>query len=97
VHGHAGEALAELGEAPVLGPEVVPPLADAVRLVDRDRRDLAPAEPLQEVLAEQPLGRDEQQPQIARVGQLAQLASAVGVEVAVRSGSGRGRRSAACG
>ena len=39
----------------VFGPEVVPPFADAVRLVDRDQRDRDVAEETAEALEHQPL------------------------------------------
>ena len=53
-----GQALAEHA---VVGPEVVAPLRDAVRLVDRDERRLAPGEHLGEAGHAEPLGRDEQE------------------------------------
>ena len=53
----------EVAEPPVVGPEVVAPVADAVRLVDHEHAD-APHERGQLLLAErrvvEPLGRDEQ-------------------------------------
>ena len=52
-------------ELPVLGPEIVPPLADAVRLVDRDEADRRTASSVEETvaaLAHQPLRRDVEQP-----------------------------------
>ena len=55
---------AQRAELPVLRPEVVPPLADAVRLVDGDEADAGSAEQRQEAvaaLAGQPLGRDVEQ------------------------------------
>ena len=36
VERHAGKVVAQPAELPVLGPEIVAPLADAVRFVDRD-------------------------------------------------------------
>ena len=39
VHAGARQHPAKLGELPILRPEVVAPLADAVRLVDRDEPD----------------------------------------------------------
>ena len=38
-HGGVRELLAELPQVAVVGPELVPPLGDAVRLVDRDQAD----------------------------------------------------------
>jgi hypothetical protein len=58
----AGKPVAHRPELPVLRPEIVAPLADAVRLVDRDVRH--PAEPLDERLAAltgQPLRRHVEQ------------------------------------
>ena len=60
-----GEVVLEASEQAVLGPEVVSPLADAVRLVDGDEPHADAADPLAEALAavaDQPLGRDVQQP-----------------------------------
>ena len=50
-----------LAEHAVVGPEVVPPLRDAVRLVDRDERGLSPREHLGEARHLEPLGRDEEE------------------------------------
>ena len=57
-------ALAQPRELAVLGPEIVTPLADAVRFVDRDEADRPRASMIQEAvapLADQPLGRDVEQ------------------------------------
>ena len=62
---HAGKALGEHGEPQVLGPEVVPPLGDAVRLVDREKRQRHPAEEVEEALGQQPLGRHVEQVELA--------------------------------
>jgi hypothetical protein len=59
---HLGEALAQLDEAPVLGPEVVPPLADAVRLVDGHALDAPFGQALQEARLKQALGSHVEQP-----------------------------------
>ena len=50
-----------LAEQPVVGPEVVAPLRDAVRLVDRDERRRAPGQHLGEAGHPQPLGGDEEE------------------------------------
>ncbi len=65
------EALAQRAEQPVLGPEGVPPLADAVRLVDREvahRRPLEQAEEPLGPLAGEPLRRHVEQTQTAGQG-----------------------------
>ena len=71
VHAHAGQQLAQASELAVLGPEVVPPLADAVRLVDRDEADAARRQKGEEgvaSVADKPLRRHVQE----RVAALAQ-------------------------
>ena len=50
-------------QPPVVGPEVVAPLRDAVRLVDDEARDVELAEQPQELIGCEPFGRDVQQPQ----------------------------------
>ena len=55
-----------LAEHPVLGAEVVPPLRDAVRLVDRDQNRLALGEHLGEAGDREALRRDEQEVEAAR-------------------------------
>ena len=60
----AGQQLPQPPELPVLGPEIVSPLADAVRFVHRDEADAAGREQVEEAvaaLADQPLGRDVEQ------------------------------------
>src|SRR5436309_9076063 len=60
----AGQQVAKPPELPILGPEVMPPLADAVRLVNRDEAHAAGGEAMEKHLAalsNQPLGRDVQQ------------------------------------
>src|SRR5437588_231999 len=52
-------------ELQVIGPEVMAPFRDAVRLVDREQRDLRLAELLQESLVVEALGRDVEQLQAA--------------------------------
>jgi hypothetical protein len=60
-----GQLAAELAELAVLGAEIVAPVADAVRLVDRDRGQAAGLEALEEPRAHQALGGDVQEPQLA--------------------------------
>ena len=54
-----------VGEAEVVGPEVVPPLRDAVRLVDDEQPDPRLPDPLEEPGRGEALGRDVEQPQLA--------------------------------
>ena len=54
-----------LAQHPVLGPEVVAPVRDAVRLVDCDQHGLALREHLGEAGHRQALGRDEQEVELA--------------------------------
>src|SRR5262245_5040324 len=61
----AGEAGPQLLQLAVLGPEVVAPLGDAVRLVDREEGELDALEKLQEAGQDQPLGRDVEQLDLA--------------------------------
>ena len=53
-----------LAEHAVVRPEIVPPLGNAVRLVDGDQRRLALRQHLGEAGHAQPLGRDEQELQL---------------------------------
>ena len=69
VHRDAGELIAQPPELAVLGPEIVPPLADAVRLVDGDEPHAAFAQEAAQAiaaLADEPLRRHVEQP--ARIG-----------------------------
>ena len=59
--GHTGKMLAQARQRPVLGTELMPPLADAVRLVDGDQRQPAMTQPVHQPAGQQPLGRDVQQ------------------------------------
>ena len=68
---HVGPALGELGEREVVGAEVVAPLRDAVRLVDREQGDAAALEEPLGGLGVEPLGRDVEQVELAgQVGAL---------------------------
>ena len=71
---HAGvaELLPQLPEEQVVGAEVVPPLRDAVRLVDGEQVDAVPPQSLDQLRVAQALGRDVQQRQLAaHEGQIA--------------------------
>ena len=68
---HVGPALGELGEGEVVGAEVVAPLRDAVRLVDREQGDAAALEEPLGGLGVEPLGCDVEQVELAgQVGAL---------------------------
>ena len=56
-HARRSEPLEERADAQVVGPEVVPPLRDAVRLVDRDELHVAARERVDERVRGEPLGR----------------------------------------
>ncbi len=71
---HAGKALAQHGELQVLGPEVVAPLRDAMRLVDGEQRQRHCIEQRQAALGQQPLGRDVEQVELARRAPAAHVA-----------------------
>ena len=61
VDGRPGKRLPQDPELAILRPEVMPPLADAVRLIDREERRTGAPEPLRESRQRQPLGRDVEQ------------------------------------
>jgi hypothetical protein len=64
VDAHPGEQLAHAAELPVLRPEIVSPLADAVRFVHSHEADATRGEQRQErfaPVAHEPLGRDVKQ------------------------------------
>ena len=58
---HAGELLGQTRKPAVLRAELVSPLRDAMRLVDREQRQPQPRQPLQRAVGQQPLRRDVQQ------------------------------------
>jgi hypothetical protein len=49
---HAGEEILQAAKRAVIGPEVMPPLADTVRLVHRDDGDVHFRQPVREARAE---------------------------------------------
>ena len=71
-----------VGEAEVVGAEVVPPLGDAVRLVDDEQADVRPPQALEEPGRGEALRRDVEQPHVARHRLLDR--AAVGRGVALR-------------
>lgn len=62
---HPRKALRQHAEFPVLRPEIVPPLRDAVCLVDGDERDRQPFQHREEAVHHQPLGRDVEEVELA--------------------------------
>ena len=63
--GHVRERVEQRKEQPVVRPEVVPPFADAMRLVDRDQRQRHLLDQRAKAFAGRPLGRDVEQLQLA--------------------------------
>ena len=63
---HRGIALVQQRQAEVLGPEIVAPLRNAVRLVDREQGDARAIEELEAAGREEPLGRDVEKIELAR-------------------------------
>ncbi|SCF80088.1 hypothetical protein GA0115255_106882 [Streptomyces sp. Ncost-T6T-2b] len=63
---HVRPALAEHGQRQIVGAEVVAPLGDAVRLVDREDGDLAPGQQGERGVQPQPLGRQVEDVELAR-------------------------------
>ena len=59
VNGRVRKGLAQSGKSPVLGPEVMAPLADAVRLVDAETAHAARGEHARESRSHGALGRGE--------------------------------------
>ena len=58
------EPARRVGEPEVVGPEVVPPLRDAVRLVDHEQADPRLPDALEEAGRGEALGRDVEQPHV---------------------------------
>jgi hypothetical protein len=76
---HAGEAIRELAERAIVGPEVMAPLADAVRFVDGDERDRALFEEIEEALREEAFGRDVEEIELAFACGVERFAACVGL------------------
>ena len=62
---HAGEQRCELAERAIFRPEVVPPLGDAVRLVDGEQRDPRPPDHFLETRRDDPFGGDVEEIEVA--------------------------------
>ena len=60
-HGPQRQLFRHAREPQILGTKIVSPLRDAMRLIDREQRDLHPPQPLEEGLAREPLRRDVEQ------------------------------------
>ncbi len=73
---HAREALGEDAELAILGAEVVAPLRDAVRLVDREQRDIDRRQQLQQARLHDPLRRDVEEIERAGAHRLSRSRSA---------------------
>ena len=77
-----GQQIEHAGDAAVVGPEVVTPVADAVRLVDHEQPD-ARRDQREHVVAEaavgEPLGRDEQEVDLVALDRLDDPTPLVGV------------------
>ena len=85
------EVARRVGEAEVVGPEVVAPLGDAVRLVDDEQAHVRAAQPLGEARRREALGRDVEQPQVTGDRPCHHLAVDRGVLLRVDQRHGAGR------
>ena len=79
----AVELARPLGQLQVVGPEVVAPLGDAVRLVDGEQRDASARELCEEALVVEALRRDVEKLQRAGAEPIEDLALLGGVEARV--------------
>ena len=68
---HVAMRVEQRPQLAVIGPEIMPPFADAMRFVDRDQRQPALVEQLAEALGRRPLRRDIEQVELARAKPLA--------------------------
>ena len=55
---HFRKLFVQASQFPIVGPEVMPPLRHAVRLVDREQRDSALGQQLQKIATERAFGCD---------------------------------------
>ena len=81
-----------LAQHPVIGPEVVAPLRDAMRLVDGDQRQLALGQHLGKSGHAQPLRRDEQELQIAVADNRAHLTRRAALQAGVNARHAQAQR-----
>ena len=80
------ERFRQSGELEVFGAEIVPPLADAMRLVDGEHRDRPAADRLGESARAEPLGRDVEDPDRPRSDAREDFAGPSGVEARIEPG-----------
>ena len=66
MRGTSGKRSCSTASSQIFGAEVVAPLRHAVRLVDREQRESAARQQLEEARRQQPLGRDVEQVELAR-------------------------------
>ena len=62
---HGGKTLVQQRQLQVFGPEIVAPLRDAMRLVDREQRELRAVQQIEAARGGQPLGRDVEHVELA--------------------------------
>ena len=82
---HLRKSLEQRQQQPVIGPEIMAPFADAMRLVDRDQRQRDARDQAAEALARRTLRRDVEEVEIAGAQALDRLGAVV-----VGRGQGRG-------
>ena len=81
-----GKTLSQHRQRAVFRPEMMAPLADAMRLVDGEERDVAPAQAVQRTIHCQPFGRDIEQLQAAIAHLPANIAPGLIINIGVQSG-----------
>ena len=82
--GHVGPARVQHGKLEIFRAEVVAPLRDAVRLVDREQGERDLVEPVEEPVAQEPLGGQVEQVELARGGLPANPALLLGRQARVQ-------------
>ena len=87
-HGQTGQQVAEPGDLPVFGTEIVAPLGDAMRLVDGQGGDVPRLQVLLPVVEHQALGGDVEQSKLAAVQAAQSGARLVGIEGGIQVGGG---------
>jgi hypothetical protein len=71
---HLRKTVEQRTQQAIVGAEVMPPLAHAMRFVDREQGDVGLVEQLREALLARPLGRDVEQVELARAQGIADRA-----------------------
>ena len=88
-HGrHRGEARLQPPQIAIVGPEVMPPLRDAVRFVDGDEGQVQLGQPVEQPGRGQPLGRDIQQLDLAGPDTRPEGGAGLGIERGIQSRGG---------